>query len=313
MIGRSIAPPPVLGRASPIQRERSAQPEHDVAVGWRSRQVRVQPCPRDVGRELAVQPGELYPGPVADGPASRPRDHPLVVEHRAHDGQAPVALVDELDQSRLAGPVDQGARGHLPEPPPRIGGIEPRRTSSSYGWGVSPVKLEKYARVERERRFLLAGVPTGKTVVREALITDRYILNSRLRLRRAIERAGPVETIVCKLTQKIPPSSGRPALITTMYLSQEEYESLETLPAAVLRKTRYSIPPLGVDVFSDHLSGMILAEAEFEDDNEMLSFVPPSWVVAEVTHDERMTGGSLARLGAEGLTSLLSEYGVAGP
>jgi len=177
-------------------------------------------------------------------------------------------------------------------------------------------KERKYARPELERRFLFAGIPVG-VVARRVLIEDRYLDRTRLRLRRMTDLeaddrpAGGEPTY--KLAQKIPAPDGSPGLITNVYLSKAEYDVLVEVPARTLRKVRLSVPPLGVDVFSDQLSGLILAEAEFEDDDERLSFVPPSWVVAEVTHDERMTGGSLARLGAEGLTSLLREYGVAGP
>ena len=120
------------------------------------------------------------------------------------------------------------------------------------------MKPEKYARVERERRFLLAGVPTGKTVVREALITDRYILNSRLRLRRAIERIGPVETVVCKLTQKIPwyirphADSNGLLLLTATRLSprpkktfRKRFTSAGTYPLGIVYPSIISPPSAG--------------------------------------------------------------------
>lgn len=78
----------------------------------------------------------------------------------------------------------------------------------------------------------------------------------------------------------------------------------------LLRKTRYSIAPFGVDVFAPPLSGLILAECEFSDDVTMNSFVPPDWIVAEVTCDPRFTGGQLATADPEDLTRLLSSLGV---
>jgi hypothetical protein len=110
--------------------------------------------------------------------------------------------------------------------------------------------MHKYARIERERRFLVARFPTDATVVRIRRITDHYIEGSRLRLREQRDDDAPP---VFKLTQKIPaPAAGaQQGDITTMYLSEEEFRLLAQVPARVLQKTRYSMPPFGIDVFAD--------------------------------------------------------------
>ena len=121
-------------------------------------------------------------------------------------------------------------------------------------------KADKYALVELERRFLLAASPVG-VPIRRWLIEDRYLLGTRIRLRRMTdldEAAG----VTYKLTQKIPTGAGTPGLITTMYLSAAEYAALVTMPADTLRKIRSSFPPLGVDTFEGALHGLVLAEAE---------------------------------------------------
>jgi hypothetical protein len=182
-----------------------------------------------------------------------------------------------------------------------------------------PGKHAKYARPEWERRFLLAGVPPGPTA-KTAEITDRYLLGTRLRLRRTVEvETGEVEKgascpggtrTYYKLTQKIPAPDGGPGLITTVYLDEAEHERLSALPAAVLRKTRLSIPPLGVDVFAPPLAGLFLAEAEFDSAAELHAFTPPACAVAEVTRDPRFTGGRFAVMSADELTTLLREFGI---
>lgn len=168
----------------------------------------------------------------------------------------------------------------------------------------------KYARVERERRFLLEAPPAPSSVTVTRVITDRYLPGTRLRLRRSESRDGGAAEL--KLTQKIP--AGRPGavqgLITTTYLSRAEYDLLASLPAAVLTKTRLSVPPLGVDVFDGPLTGLVLAEAEFADDEESLAFEPPAECAAEVTDDIRFTGGSLATASREALAGWLAEYGI---
>ncbi|WP_035851411.1 CYTH domain-containing protein [Kitasatospora azatica] len=164
----------------------------------------------------------------------------------------------------------------------------------------------KYARVERERRFLFAEPPAPAVVTVTRRIDDRYLTGTRLRLRR-VERtdSGAVEL---KLTQKLP---GTPwGLVTNTYLSPEEYRLLATLPAQVIRKTRYSVPPLGIDVFEPPLHGLVLAEAEFDTEEEARVFAPPAGCVAEVTADPRFTGGSLVSASRAQLRARLAEYGI---
>jgi CYTH domain-containing protein len=182
-------------------------------------------------------------------------------------------------------------------------------TDKAGGIQGQSVRPGKYARVERERRFLLAGPPTPSRVTATRVITDRYLTGTRLRLRRADLPDGSCER---KLTQKVPISrpGGVQGLITNTYLSPPEYDLLASLPAAVLSKTRYSVPPLGVDVFDGPLRGLVLAEAEFTTDEEARSFVPPPECAAEVTDDIRFTGGRLVGTSRRDLLGWLAEYGL---
>ena len=170
-------------------------------------------------------------------------------------------------------------------------------------------KEEKYARVERERRFLLAAAPAG-TPTRRFLIEDHYLRGTRLRLRRMTDLNAPGARVFYKLTQKIPTAAGTPGLITNLYLSAAEYAALVGVPGDVIRKVRSSFPPLGVDVFEGSLSGLVLAEAEFETAAEEARFRPPAGVIAEVTADSRFTGGSLAKLGINETAQLLTVFGI---
>jgi CYTH domain-containing protein len=170
---------------------------------------------------------------------------------------------------------------------------------------------DKYARVERERRFLLRSIPEDPPAVRVREIEDRYFPGTRLRLRRVHAPGGQAETEY-KLTQKIrfdEPGAVQ-GLITNTYLSQTEYELLARLPGHILRKTRYSMPPIGIDVFGPPLDGLALAEAEFATDEQLAAFVPPDYALKEVTADRRFTGGRLARTTHDELAALLSEFGL---
>jgi len=173
-----------------------------------------------------------------------------------------------------------------------------------------PIGEGKYARVERERRFLLAGPPPAPAVTVSRRITDRYLPGTRLRLR----RVDYLDSGACELkfTQKVP--AGRPGfvqgLITSTYLSAAEYDLLASLPAEVLSKTRLSAPPLSIDLFDPPLHGLVMADAEFSTDEEAQSFLQPPAAIAEVTDDARFTGGSLVRAHRHDLLAWLAEYGI---
>ena len=167
----------------------------------------------------------------------------------------------------------------------------------------------KYARVERERRFLLARPPKDQPVTAIRKITDRYLIGTTLRLRHMSDQRDGHDY---KFTQKIPADRPGPVqgLITNTYLSKTEHDLLAQLPSKMLTKTRFSIPALGIDIFDPPLHGLVLAEAEFDADNAMLAFRPPSYMIAEVTADQRFTGGRLASATREQLTSWLADYSV---
>ncbi|MEU9271001.1 hypothetical protein AB0E04_36965 [Streptomyces sp. NPDC048251] len=79
----------------------------------------------------------------------------------------------------------------------------------------------------------------------------------------------------------------------------------------MLPKTRFGVPPIGVDVFEGSLEGLVLSEeAEFSDDEKAPAFVPPAWCVAEVTDDVRFSGGILVSASRRELSAWLAEYGI---
>jgi CYTH domain-containing protein len=166
----------------------------------------------------------------------------------------------------------------------------------------------KYARIEIERRFLLEGVPEAAEVLAINEIADRYLDGTRLRLRRMARVGGPTQL---KLTQKLPdPDGARQGALTTIYLSEAEHAAFAQLPAATLSKSRLSIAPYGVDVFHGELEGLYLAEAEFATMEDAAALVPAAFCRAEVTADQRFTGGELVRASGEQVRAWAREYGV---
>jgi CYTH domain-containing protein len=169
---------------------------------------------------------------------------------------------------------------------------------------------DKYARIERERRFLLAQFPSNATVVRNRRITDNYIEGTTLRLRKQNYNDG---LTTFKLTQKLPVrgKGAQQGFITSMYLTRDEFHVLAQLPASKLTKTRFSVPPFGIDVFDGLLEGLILAEAEFDSATAAESLTVPFFVVGEVSADDRFTGGQLVRASRQDIQSWLLDYGIA--
>jgi CYTH domain-containing protein len=168
---------------------------------------------------------------------------------------------------------------------------------------------QKYGRVEWERRFLLDRLPRGVVITRVRRITDLYIEGTSLRLRQQRDDDGQT---TFKLTQKLPQKrdGARQGLITSMYLTNAEFEVLAKLPAKVLGKTRHSVPPFGIDVFEGTLSGLILAEAEFESGEEAAALALPSFIQHEVTKDARFTGGNLVTASRRELEKWVGEHGI---
>ena len=170
---------------------------------------------------------------------------------------------------------------------------------------------EKYAHVERERRYLLSRLPPGLTAQSEhRRVFDRYLTGTWIRLRR-VYRPSTGESL-WKLTQKLRSSSGGApsVLTTTMYLLEQEYSLFLGMPGRDVRKDRFLFHHNGrlyaVDVFHDALSGLILAETECGSDEELSALSPPDFAVLDVSHDKAFTGGALAVLTSSGARLLLA-------
>jgi len=105
-------------------------------------------------------------------------------------------------------------------------------------------------------------------------------------------------------------TGARQGLTTTMYVTKDEFSVVAKLPAKTLKKTRYSVPPFGIDVFEDTLAGLVLAEAEFSSDSEASSLTLPPFIVREVSHDDEFAGGYLAGIARHEFEELLAKYGI---
>ena len=173
----------------------------------------------------------------------------------------------------------------------------------------------KYARIERERRYLLPDLPEGLTRADHHLqITDNYITGTRLRLRKV--RDPKTNKWVVKFTQKFAPNKDdlSRTIITNTYLNAMEAETLSMFEANEIRKNRYNFDFEGrtfsIDMFIGGLLGLVLAETGFDTDEEMDNFPLPSFAVADVTNNELFTGGRLSEMTFADIQSEIERSGL---
>ena len=179
---------------------------------------------------------------------------------------------------------------------------------------VVPVE-SKYARVERERRYLLQDLPEGLTRPDPHVqITDNYVTGTRLRLRKVREPRTNKWTV--KLTQKFAPDPRdfSRTIVTNIYLNPLEVETLGISDANEIRKNRYPFDFEGrkwsADMFLGDLFGLVLAEVSFDTDEELDSFPKPPFAVADVTNIELFTGGRLCELTFEDIREEMIKMGI---
>lgn len=177
------------------------------------------------------------------------------------------------------------------------------------------VPESKYARIERERRYLLQDLPEGLSRADHHLqITDNYLTGTRLRLRKV--RDPRTNKWIVKFTQKFAPDPKdlSRTIITNTYLNATEAEMLAVFEANEIRKNRYVFEFAGrtfsVDMFLGDLFGLLVAEVSFESDEELDGFAKPPWALADVTNVEVFTGGKLSELTFEDIRNEIAQSGL---
>lgn len=160
-----------------------------------------------------------------------------------------------------------------------------------------------YARIERERRFLLSELPSSVDLAAFERLRDLYIDGTHLRLRRIEAPAG--DLILAKLGQKIAdpdaPDNPRHRQMTTLYLEPAEADVVAVLPGRRSVKRRYRLFEQGrtfvVDVYEQPqgAAGIMLAEVECDSDVELDAIETPAWAIREVTDEARWSGARLAQ------------------
>lgn len=156
----------------------------------------------------------------------------------------------------------------------------------------------KYAQMEIERRWLVDPDAVGRLEVEDPIaICDRYILGTRIRLRRMQRGADAI----FKLTRKYECEDPIARPIVTAYIDASEHEVLAGLPALTLQKTRYKLRYEGhdfsIDRFEGALQGLWLGEIELADADTLRRLDNPDWSLRDVTYETSYQGAALASSG----------------
>ena len=149
---------------------------------------------------------------------------------------------------------------------------------------------------EIERKFLVDDPPSLDGV--RSMDMEAYYISSDPAIRVRIQGGHPVLAVKN--------GSGLSRIETPdVPLTQEQFERLKAkAEGRPVRKTRYYVPygdhTYELDVYYDHLEGLLTVEVEFGSEDEARAFVPPEWFGREVTGIAAYTNASLALHGLPG-------------
>jgi CYTH domain-containing protein/CHAD domain-containing protein len=145
--------------------------------------------------------------------------------------------------------------------------------------------------IERERKFLVGGLPdlpAEGTEYRQGYVAIDRSISVRVR-----DAGAEGRTLTLK------GGTGGVRVELEWPIEREEFDVLwERTEERQVRKTRYRVPfdhhIAELDVFADHLDGLVTVEVEFDDDESMQAFEPPPWFGREVTDDRRYGNAVMA-------------------
>ncbi len=145
---------------------------------------------------------------------------------------------------------------------------------------------------EIERKYLVKELPENLERYEQAFIEQAYISTKpTIRIRRSnddyiltIKGSGDIKKIEHE-----------------MFISKEEYVNLfDKVSGHIVKKTRYFIPihnnlTAELDVYHEYLDGLYTVEVEFDSEEDLNNFTPPSWFGEDVSFDKKYKNTSLSK------------------
>lgn len=155
----------------------------------------------------------------------------------------------------------------------------------------------KYSLIEIEMRWLVdkSKLPDISSLKRIE-VTDKYFSETRTRLRSMIDTS--TNEVIFKLTKKYGKISPYSEPITTLYLSEYEYDLYNKMDGNILRKNIYHYyfkeKKFLIEIFTEPAVDFVLLEAE-ESSEEALHQLPvPEFVIRDVTAEKKFEGYSIS-------------------
>ena len=149
---------------------------------------------------------------------------------------------------------------------------------------------------EIERKFLVTELPQELESYPKNEIIQGYISILEDGTEERVRKKG------ARFFHTVKTGSGLVRQESDKEISEKEFNELwaKTDGKRIL-KTRYDIEYEGLlielDIFSQNLQGLVVAEVEFEDEEQSYKFVPPEWFGNEITDDNAYKNKTLAVYG----------------
>ena len=146
--------------------------------------------------------------------------------------------------------------------------------------------------MEIERKYLLKKMPDNLDTYRHRHLEQGYLCTAPVvRIRKDDDRY--------ELTYKSGGMMGRQEY--NLLLTKDSYEHLKKkVDGRLITKKRYMIPyekyMIELDVFENDLAPLVLAEVEFETEEEANSFTPPEWFGKDVTFSKAYHNSVLSQI-----------------
>lgn len=164
--------------------------------------------------------------------------------------------------------------------------------------------------IELERTYLLKTIPEDLKDCKHKEVTDIYIPKSlphpTIRIRKNGDRF--------EMTKKEPVKEGDVSkmLEQTIILRENEFNALTKLDGKKVSKIRYYYDYKGrtceIDVFQGSLLGLMIADFEFETEEDKEAFEMPDFCLVEITQEEFVAGGFICGKSYEEIEDNLKKY-----
>lgn len=168
---------------------------------------------------------------------------------------------------------------------------------------------------EKELKFLLSRLPPRLHPCTSKKIADIYIPRKEGHAALRIRQQGDVFAI----TKKTPVIVEGIRILNeeTISITEEEFLVFKSIKdAKIVEKVRYYYPHkkhiIEIDVFGGTLSGLVLAEVEFESLESLRSFTMPDFFLRDVTSVDFLAGGVLYKFTYADIKDKLAAFNYTG-